>query len=161
MSDPTKYRHIPDLMFCDGVPCDDEGYPLAACPDCGKLSLNDNTDVCLNIDCPINVDPTGGRAMSGRGEPETVARLRRFAAENMALESRIIEAQDAESIVAYIDATRAERTIVTDAMVDRAARVLYEGESHVRTWDTADGLMRQAFRVLTRRALVAALGGAA
>jgi hypothetical protein len=55
LDDATKYRHLRDLAFnAQGQPCDDEGYPLVICDDCGKLSLDDNTDECRNWDCSIN-----------------------------------------------------------------------------------------------------------
>lgn len=54
--------------------------------------------------------PTPERLARDGAEPEPVSCLRRFASESLMLESRGIEGQDAEAIIAYIDKLRAELT---------------------------------------------------
>lgn len=33
---------------------DEEGHPFVECEECGKPTLDDNTDECHNPDCPTN-----------------------------------------------------------------------------------------------------------
>jgi predicted KAP-like P-loop ATPase len=84
---------------------------------------------------------------------ERIAEIRAWAAE---WRTKGIGAHEAHALLAHLDAV----TRVDDAMVERAARVIYDDASPISKWDDRTFSYRDHYLTLARRALTAALGGA-
>jgi hypothetical protein len=85
---------------------------------------------------------------------EQVAEIRAWAAE---WRTKGIGAYEADALLAHLDAV----TRVDDAMVERAARDVFAWDGNAVAWDDVDEGVQFHYRTLARRALAAALGGAA